>query len=103
MCRPLRLLLLRFPGRRLIFVGDAGYGTREVARFRYRRRARLSLVSKLHPEANLFDPPPPHRGNGRPPVKRPRRPKPREAVSAARRPTRRSVAWYGGGTQRVET
>jgi hypothetical protein len=63
MCRLLRLMLLRSPGRRFISVGDAGYGTHEVARFCHRHRGRLTLVSKLHPEANLFDPPP-YRGNG---------------------------------------
>jgi hypothetical protein len=103
MCRLLRLVLLRFSDRRFVFVGDAGYGTHEVARFCHRHRARLTLVSKLHPEANLFDPPPPYRGHGRPPVKGQRRPKPREAVSAARRFKRLSVGWYGGGTRKVET
>jgi len=103
MCRLLRLILIRFPGRRFVFVGDAGYGTHEVARFCHRHRDRLAPVSKLHPEANLFDPPPPYTGNGRPPVKGPRRPKPREAVSAARRYKRLTVPWYGGGTRRVET
>jgi hypothetical protein len=103
MCRLLRSVLLRFPDRRFVFVGDAGYGTHEVARFCHRHRARLTLVSKLHPEANLFDPPPPYRGKGRPPVKGPRRPKPREVVSAARRFQRRTVDWYGGGTRKVET
>ena len=103
MCRLLRLILLRFPSRRFVFVGDSGYGTHEVARFGHRHRERLTLVSKLHPEANLFDPPPPYKGRGRPPVKGPRRPKPREAVSAARRHRRLSVPWYGGGTRRVGT
>jgi DDE superfamily endonuclease len=103
MCRRLRVMLLRFPDRRFLFVGDAGYGTHEVARFCHRHRDRLALVSQLHPEANLFDPPPPYKGQGRPPVKGPRRPKPREAVSAARRHKRLSVAWYGGGTRRVGT
>ena len=103
MCRLLRLLLLRFPDRHFVFVGDAGYGTHEVARFCHRHRARLTMVSKLHPEANLFDPPPPYNGNGRPPVKGARRPKPREAVSAARRFARLSVPWYGGGRRRVGT
>ena len=42
-------------------------------------------------------------GNGRPRVKGQRLPKPREAVSAARRFQRRTVGWYGGGTRRVET
>ena len=76
----LRVMLLWFPERSFVFVGDAGYGTHELARFARRHRARLTLVSKLHPEANLFAPPPPYKGNGRPPVKGPRRPKPRQAV-----------------------
>jgi hypothetical protein len=64
-------------------------------------RARLTPVSKCHPDANLFAPPPPYRGNGRPPVKGRRLPKPRPAAATARR-TRLTVRWYGGGTRRVE-
>jgi DDE superfamily endonuclease len=101
MCRLLRLALLRIPGRRLVFVGDGGYGTHEVARFCHRHRARLALVSKLRPDANLYDPPGPYRGKGRPRVKGARRPKPRQAVAAARRLRRLTVGWYGGGTRRV--
>ena len=67
MCRLLRVLLIRCPGRRFVFVGDAGYGTHAVARFCQRHRARLTLVSKLHPEANLHEAPPPYTGKGRPP------------------------------------
>ncbi len=103
MCRLLRLLLLRFPDRTFVFVGDAGYGTHEVARFCHRHRDRLTLVSKLHPDANLFDPPPPYAGKGRPRVKGARLPKPRQAVAAATAFTRLEVGWYGGGTRRVET
>jgi hypothetical protein len=103
MCRLLRLVLLRFPGRAFLFVGDAGYGTHEVARFAWRHRTRLALVSKLHPDANLFEPPPRYRGKGRPRVKGRRLPKPREAVAGRRRFRRRTVAWYGGGTRRVQT
>jgi hypothetical protein len=103
MCRLLRLLLIRFPDRTFIFVGDSGYGTHAVARFCHRHRGRLTLVSKLHPDANLFDPPPPYTGTGRPRVKGDRRKKPREAVAAATTFTRRRVGWYGGGTRRVET
>ena len=77
MCRRLRLVPLRFPGRTSVFVGDAGYGTHEVARFVYRHRARLAMVSKIHPDANLFDPHPPYVGLGRPRVKGARRPKTR--------------------------
>ncbi len=103
MCRLLRLLLIRFPDRSFVFAGDAGYGTHEVTRFCRRHRDRLTLVSKLHPDANLFDPPPPYAGKGRPPVKGPRLPKPRQAVEAATTRTRLEVGWYGGGRRRVET
>ncbi len=103
MIRLLRLMLRWFPDRRFVLVGDSAYGTHEVARFCHHHRRRLALVSKLHPEANLFEPPPPYTGNGRPRVKGQRLPKPREAVSAARRFQRRTVGWYGGGTRRVET
>jgi hypothetical protein len=103
MCGLLRLLLIRFPGRAFVFAGDSGYGTHEVARLCYRHRARLTLVSKLHPDANLFDPPPPYNGKGRPRVKGQRRPKPRAAVAAATAFSRSEVAWYGGGKRRVET
>jgi hypothetical protein len=101
MCRLLRVLLIRSPGRRFIFVGDSSYGTHEVARFVHRHRDRLVLVSKLHPEANLFEPPPPYCGVGRPRVKGARRPKPSERVAAARRRRRLTVGWYGGGTRHV--
>ena len=100
-CRLLRLLLMRFPGRTFVFAGDSTYGTHEVARFCHRHRDRLTLVSKCHPDINLFTPPPPYAGNGRPRVKGARLPKPRQATATAPR-TRLSVAWYGGGTRRVE-
>jgi hypothetical protein len=99
----MRLLLIRFPSRAFVFAGDAGYGTHEVARFCWRHRDRLPVVSKLHPDANLYDPPPPYAGKGRPRVKGNRRLKPRAAVAAATTFTAREVGWYGGGTRRVET
>ena len=103
MIRLLAVMLHWFPDRSFIFVGDSAYGTHEVARFVDRHRKRLCLVSKLHPEANLFTPPPPYQGKGRPAVKGKRLPKPSEAVSVARRFRRLTVGWYGGGIRRVET
>ena len=100
MARLLRVMLLWFPERRFIFVGDRGFGSHETARFAHRHQARLSLVSKLHPEANLFEPPPPYSGKGRPPVKGARRPKPSEAVATASLQTE-TVAWYGGSQREV--
>jgi hypothetical protein len=103
LCRLLRVMLLRFPDRHFVFVGDSSYGTHEVARFCHRHRRRLTLVSKPCPDANLFLPPPAYTGKGRPRVKGDRLPKPRQAVAglARRSRTRLTAGWYGGGTRRV--
>ena len=101
MCRLLRLLTIRLPGRRFVFAGDSAYGTREVARFVRRHRSRLTLVSKLHPDANLYDPPAPYGGRGRPPAKGPRRAKPSAASGPAAARERLTVRWYGGGKRDV--
>src|SRR5690348_3736917 len=69
MCRLLRLMPWWFPQRAFLFLGDSSYGTHEVARFVTRHRDRLTLISKLHPQANLLEPPPPYGGKGRPRVK----------------------------------
>ena len=82
MCRLLRLTSARFPDRTFPFVGDSGYGPHALARFCHRRRARLGLVSKLHPDANLFALPPPCEGNGRPRAKGDRLPNPRQVATA---------------------
>jgi hypothetical protein len=103
MCRLLRLALIRFPDRTFLFVGDAGYGSHAVARFCHRHRGRLTLVSKLHPDANLFTPPPPYAGSGRPRVKGDRLPKPRQVATTTPLLTAMTVRWYGGGTRRVGT
>jgi DDE superfamily endonuclease len=95
------VMLRWFPDRHVVFVGDTGSGTQEMARFVHRPR-RLTLVSKLHPDAGLYEPPPPYSGRGRPRVKGDRLPTPRQAAAAARR-RRRTVGWYGGGRRRVET
>lgn len=103
MCVLVRVLLIRFPNRTFVFAGDGGYGTHEVTRFCRRHRDRLTLVGKLHPDANLFEPPPPYAGKGRPRVKGACVPKPRQAVAAATTLTRLKVGWYGGGQRQVDT
>lgn len=100
MCRLLRLMLLWFPQRSFVFVGDAGYGSHEVALFCHRHRRRLTLVSKLHPDANLHEPPPPYLGKGRPRQKGAKLPKPRQAAAAATL-VPLEVGWYGGGRRGV--
>jgi hypothetical protein len=98
MLRLLRLMLLWFPDRKFLFAGDSGFRTHEVARFVH-RHDRLSLVSKLHPDAALYEPPP-YAGKGRPRVKGAQLPKPRQAAAGARL-RRLTVDWYGGGRRRV--
>jgi hypothetical protein len=102
LCRLLRLLLLWFPERRFLLVADASYGTHAVARFCRRHQQRLTLISKFHPKANLFAPPPRYRGLGRPRVKGRRVCKPQEAVEKTKQRQRLTVGWYGGGRRRVE-
>ena len=101
MARLLRLWLMRMPGR-AVFVGDGAYGTHPLARFCRRHRRRLSLVSKLHPAANLHRPPPSYSGKGRPRVKGAKLPSPEQAVAGAKL-RRCRVGWYGGGTRVVRT
>ena len=43
------------PNRKIIFVGDSGFGTHALAN-RISRRA--TLISRLRLDANLFEPPP---------------------------------------------
>src|SRR5262249_59405631 len=65
MQRLLRLVLRWFPERSFVFVSDGGYGTHALARFAA-AQPRLTLVSKLHPTAGLYAPPPAYPGTGRP-------------------------------------
>jgi DDE superfamily endonuclease/putative transposase ISC1217 len=100
-CRLLRLLLIRFPDRKFMLVADSTYGTHELARFCHRHRSRLTFISKRHPDAALYEPPPPYAGTGRRRVKGERLPSPREVVATA--PCRQllRVGWYGGLTRGV--
>jgi DDE superfamily endonuclease len=96
----LRVLLRWFPDRHFSFAGDSGYGSHEVAHFAYQTQGRLALVSKFYPNANLYEPPPPYRGKGRPPQKGAKAQSPQAVVAQSER-TRLNVAWYGGGRRDV--
>lgn len=98
----LRILLRWFPDREFIFAGDATYGTHELTCFAQGTKGRLHLVSHFYPDANLYEPPPPYTGHGRPRVKGAKLPSPQQVVAPAER-TRLNVAWYGGGRRDVET
>jgi hypothetical protein len=91
-----------FPRRKFILLGDGGYASHELARFCHRHRRHVTLVSLLHPRANLYAPPPPRRRgrSGRPRVKGSKLPAPQDVVARSRR-KRSTVGWYGGKTRRV--
>jgi hypothetical protein len=97
----LRVLLRWFPDRQFVFAGDQNYGSHEMASLAPRTGGRWHGVSKFHPKANLYEPPPAYTGNGRPRVKGAKLPTPQEVVATALR-SRLNVAWYGGGRREVE-
>lgn len=98
----LRILLRWFPQRPFVFAGDSGFGSHDMARFAQRSQGRLHLVSKLCPKANLYEPPPPYAGHGRPRVKGAKLPAPQQVVATTAQRIRWNVAWYGGGRRAVE-
>jgi hypothetical protein len=96
------LLIHWFPWRKFILLGDGGYASHELARFCHRHRRHVTLVSRFHPQANLY---------ALPPVGKPRTGRPRtkgcklaapNAVVKRSKPKRFTVNWYGGKTRRVE-
>lgn len=96
------VLIHWFPQRKFIFLGDGGYASHELAKFCYRHRQHTTLVSRFHPEANLYTPPPNQKGRaGRPRIKGRRLPKPNEVVARSKRTTA-TVDWYGGSQRLVE-
>ena len=102
--RPLLAVMIHwFPQRTFVFAGDGGYGTHELATFACRQGSRLTLVSRFYPDANLYAPPPIVKGKakGRPRKKGRKLPTPEVVVEKSSR-TRLTVAWYGGGTRRIE-
>ena len=97
----IKLLLRWHPDRTFTFAGDTGFGTHELAALAQQRQRQLSLVSRFHADANLYEPPPPYAGKGRPRVKGDKLPSPQQVVATAARQALR-VGWYGGGQRDVE-
>lgn len=92
-----------FPERKFILVGDGGYASHELARFCRRHGKHVTLISRFHPQANLYDAPPKTRTGktGRPRLKGRKRAAP-SAVVKRGKGKRSAVNWYGGKTRRVE-
>lgn len=97
------VLMRWFPERKFILVGDGGFASHKLASLTGRYDGRLSVVSRFHGDANLFEPPPvrriPHK-SGRPKVRGRRLPHPENVVKRMKRQTLK-VKWYGGGNRRV--
>jgi hypothetical protein len=51
----LAVLIHWFPGRKFVFCGDGGFALHELARFCHRHRRHITLVSRFHPKANLYE------------------------------------------------
>jgi hypothetical protein len=99
----LRILLRWSPDRAFVCCADGNYASHELAELAAAHPGRLTFVSKFYADANLFEPPPPYAGSGRPRVKGEELPKPARVVRDAAERPELDVAWYGGGRRRVET
>jgi hypothetical protein len=98
----LRILIRWFPDRTFVCSADGNYAAHELAELAAAHPRRLKFVSKFYDNANLFEPPPPYAGQGRPRVKGKELPKPAQVVrDTVKRPVL-EVAWYGGERRRVE-
>lgn len=91
-----------FPERKFILVGDGGYASHELARFCWRHRRQVTLISRFHPQANLYAPPPRRKPKtGRPRLKGRKLAAPSAVVEKSKR-KRFTVNWYGGKMRKVE-
>ena len=98
----LRILIRWVPDRTFVCCADGNYAAHELAELAAANPQRLKFVSKFYPQANLFEPPPPYSGNGRPPGKGKELPKPAQVVRDTSQGSVLKVAWYGGEHRRVE-
>jgi hypothetical protein len=96
-------LLHWFPGRKFILLGDGGFASHELASFCHRHRRHVTLISRFHADANLYDLPPAKRNpkGGRPRLKGRKRAAPHTVVKRSQG-KRFRVNWYGGQSRRVE-
>lgn len=97
----LRLLQRWQPNRRLLVVGDTHYGGHPLAKQLHERG--IVLVSRLHPGAMLYAPPPPRQGRGRPRIKGERLPSPCQRTQNPEASWQAcTMRWYGGKTRTID-
>jgi DDE superfamily endonuclease len=97
-----RMLKRWFPDRTFVVTADGNYASHKLAELAAGTPQRWTLVSLFYPDANLFEPPPPYSGRGRPRIKGKELPSPAKVVENTRQRQTLVVAWYGGGRRRVE-
>lgn len=90
-----------FPQFHFIFSGDGGFGSHELARFAYKKSNHITLISRMHPDANLYELPGARAKTGRPRKVGHKLLSPREVVGNTKKTRRTSVHWYGGKKRRV--
>jgi len=97
------VLMHWFPQRKFILVGDGGYASHELAQFCHRHRRHVTLISRLHADARLYDAPKPKpKGmRGRHRLRGKKKLTPRQSIEKSKR-RRCTVSWYGGKTRSVE-
>lgn len=100
--KQLLIRLMRwFPGRRFVLLGDSKALSHAVACFARRHADRVTVISRLRANANLYGEPKPrkHRG-GRKPTKGQKLPAPREQIQTLKH-QQATVAWYGSIQHKV--
>jgi len=95
------VLIHWFPRRKFVLLGDGGYASHELARFCWRHRRHLTLISRFHSRANLYAPVRERKPTGRPRQKGRKLPPPETTVARGRRQPA-TVSWYGGRSRPVQ-
>jgi hypothetical protein len=95
-------LMRWFPQRRFILLADGRAASHALAAFASAHRDRVTLVSRMRADANLYDPPayPKRHGRCGYPKKGKKQPAPRMRLSQLPRHLR-EVNWYGSSRRRV--
>jgi hypothetical protein len=93
-------LMRWFPNRRFILLGDSRATSHRLACFAHRHRDRLTLISRLRSDANLYSKPSARRARGGYARKGRKLPSPAEQVPTLTA-QQSTVAWYGSSQRKI--
>jgi hypothetical protein len=94
-------LMRWFPNRRFILLGDSRATSHRLACFAHRHSDRVTLVSRLRSDANLYAKPAARKTPGRPARKGPKLPAPSKQVPQLT-PQQSIIAWYGSSRRKIK-